>query len=411
MSDLPASALPERHFYRVSELLTGLRHLLEDRVGRVWVLGEVSNLHRAASGHLYFTLKDEGAQIRAAFFRSAARRSPFELEEGIEVLVYADASLYVARGDLQLVVREIEPRGRGALQLAFEQLRRRLEAEGLFDAERKRPLPEFPVCLGVVTSPDGAALRDVISVARRRFPATRLLLSPTRVQGRGAEDEIARALDAVGIRSDVDAILLVRGGGSLEDLWSFNTEAVARAIERCPLPVVSGVGHEVDFTIADWVADARAATPSAAAALALPDRRALREQVRRDWRRLLAAASSQLERASVRLVREREALRALAPSARLVAQRTRLVSTSRAMARGIHAFEQRRRARLAGLAGRLDSLSPLAVLARGYALVHNARGEIVRRAEQTSPGERVSIRVAEAELEARVESVTRRTGT
>ena len=300
-----------RRIYPVAELLSGVAELLEDRVGRVWVAGEISNLHRAASGHCYFTLEDDTGRIRAALFRSAAARVAFELADGLEVLAYADVTLYQARGDLQLVVRQLEPRGRGALQLAFEQLRRRLQAEGLFDADRKQPVPRFPRCVGVVTSATGAAVRDVIQVAGRRCPATPLLIAPTRVQGEGAAEEIAAALDVIARRPEVDVVLLVRGGGSLEDLRAFNTETVARAIARCPLPVVAGVGHETDFSIADWVADMRAPTPSAAAAQVLPDRAVLAAQLRRDHRRLAAAASGQLARLVARVARERDALRGL----------------------------------------------------------------------------------------------------
>jgi len=366
-----------------------------------------SNLHRASSGHTYFTLKDEQGQVRAALFRSAARRVPFDLEEGLEIVVCADVGIYAARGDLQLVVREVELRGQGGLQLAFEQLRQRLEAEGLFDAARKRELPAFPGRVGVVTSPTSAAVRDVIQVARHRFPAIPLLISPTRVQGQGVEEEIATALDVIGHRSDVDAVLLVRGGGTLEDLWCFNTETVARAIERCPVPVVSGVGHETDITIADLVADVRAPTPSAAAALVLPDRRALASELSRHWRRLATSERAQLRRARTTLHREAEALRMLAPWTRLAARRIRLRSASRALTREIRSQLERRRARLAAQAARLESLSPLSVLARGYALVRRSSdGAIVRRAEQLDPGERLQIRLAEARVEARVESVT-----
>ncbi|MFP6605513.1 MAG: exodeoxyribonuclease VII large subunit, partial [Myxococcota bacterium] len=268
-SDLPQDESQERRIFRVGQLLEGLSELLEDQVGRVWVMGEVSNLHEAASGHVYFSLKDDRSQLKAALFRSAARRIPFEIEEGSEIVVYADVSIYAARGDLQLIVRHVEPRGMGALQLAFEQLRRRLEAEGLFDEERKRELPEFPRRVGVVTSATGAAIHDVIEVAGQRFPGTPLLISPTRVQGEGSEVEIVQALSRVTETAgceDVDVILLVRGGGSLEDLMSFNSESVARAIVACPVPVVSGVGHEVDVTISDLAADVRVSTPSAAAA-------------------------------------------------------------------------------------------------------------------------------------------------
>jgi len=233
------------HVYTVAELLLGLRSLLEERVGRVWVVGELSNLHRARSGHLYFTLKDEAGQLRAALFRSAARRLAFEPEDGLEVLVYGELSVYEPRGDLQLIVRQLEPRGLGALQLAFEQLRARLSAEGLFDPDRKRPLPARPSKIGVVTSPTGAAIRDVLEVTGRRYPAASILIAPTRVQGIGAEHEIADAIDRLAAQPDLDLILLVRGGGSLEDLQAFNSEVVARAIARAAVPLVCGVGHEV----------------------------------------------------------------------------------------------------------------------------------------------------------------------
>ncbi len=393
----------ERRVLRVSELLGQLRELLDDRVGRAWVVGEVSNLRRAASGHVYFTLKDEAAQIRAALFRSAAQRLPFELEEGLEVVVYGDVTVYETRGDLQLIVRQMEPRGQGALQLAFEQLRRRLEGEGLFDAARKRALPAIPRRVGVVTSEGAAALRDVIQVTGRRFPSIPLLLSPSRVQGEGAEREIAAALERVCACEDVDVVLLVRGGGSLEDLQPFNTELLARALAAAPLPVVSGVGHEVDVTIADLVADARAPTPSAAAALVVPDRSALGSQLQRDWRRLCIGVDAVLERAAARLARRHDALRVLAPSARIAAHRARLAAGSRGLQRAAGALSARLEARLAELAGRLHELSPLAVLARGYALVRRASdGAIVRRADQLAAGDSLSIRVAEAEIDAAV---------
>jgi len=412
--------------WRVGEVLAGLRGLLEERVGRLWVVGEVSGLHRARSGHVYFTLKDEAGQIRAALFRSASRRLLFEPEDGLEVLVYGEVTVYEPRGELQLVVRQLEPRGQGALQLAFEQLRRRLEAEGLFDPARKRRLPAIPVRLGLVTSPDGAALHDVLEVSGRRFPSVPLLLAPARVQGAGAEQEIAQALAALGAEGGVDLILLVRGGGSLEDLQAFNSEAVARAIAASPVPVLSGVGHEVDVTIADLVADARAPTPSAAAEQALPDRASLRASLRRDWRRLCRAAETGLARERAGLERERDALRALAPAARLAAQRVRFEAALRALARSgaarvdqrarvlalaralLRAAPQRaRRARARWLAAsaRLDSLSPLAVLARGYALVRRVRDDaLLRSARDAVPGEAIAVRLAEGELEA---SVTR----
>lgn len=394
----------ERQVFRVGALLRGLSRLLEDQVGRLWVMGEISNLHRARSGHVYFSLKDDAGQVRAALFRSAARRVPFELEEGSEVIVYADVTIYETRGDLQLIVRQVEPRGQGALQLAVEQLRRRLEQEGLFDDARKRPLPRFPRRLGVVSSPTGAAVRDVIQVAAQRFPGTPILISPTRVQGEGADREIVRALErlvAVRDRPDVDVVLLVRGGGSLEDLMAFNSEAVVRAVVACPVPVVCGVGHEVDVSIADLAADRRAPTPSAAAMLALPERAALEATLARDGRRLVVAARGVLLEARRRLARERDALRVLAPTARLAARRARLETAIRGLLREARAGILARRSRLGAATGRLESLSPLAVLSRGYAMVRRERdGAIVRRAGEAPSGEVLRIRVAEGEIRA-----------
>jgi exodeoxyribonuclease VII large subunit len=387
----------------VSELAAGLRGLLEQRVGRVWVTGEVSNLHCAASGHYYFTLKDGAAQLRAALFRGAARRLVFAPEEGLEVLVLAEPSLYEPRGDLQLLVRHLEPRGRGALQVAFEQLRARLGAEGLFDAEHKRPLPPLPRCVGVVTSARGAAIHDVIEVTGRRFPGLPLLLAPTRVQGEGAEEEIAAALEALQAVPEVEVILLVRGGGSLEDLQPYNAERVARALRASRVPVVSGVGHEVDVTIADLAADLRAPTPSAAAALVVPEREALAARVARGERRLLAAGRRALERLGDRHSRAHEALRAHAPSERLRTRRARLRAAERALTAAGRRAVERGLPRLRAAAGRLDALSPLAVLGRGYAIATRAAdGAIVRRAAEVEPGDALVVRLAEGELDAAV---------
>lgn len=399
----PGRAASPPHVFRVSEVMAGLRGLLADRVGRIWVSGEVSGLRRAASGHLYFTLKDESAQLRAVLFQGLARRLRFDLEDGLDCLVQGDLTVYEPRGDLQLLVQALEPRGQGALQLAFEQLRRRLEAEGLFDAARKRPLPAFPRTLGVVTSARGAALRDVIEVSARRFPAAPLLVAHARVQGEGAEAEIAAALAALDAREEVEVILLVRGGGPPEDLQPFNTEVVARAIAACRTPVVSGIGHEIDVTIADLAADLRAPTPSAAAAAALPDRAAVELRLERDVRRLRAGMARALERARARLGAGRDALRAQAPWARVAARRLRLEAAARALRREAAAAAERGRARLAALAGRLESLSPLGVLGRGYAIARRrSDGAILRRAAEVAAGDTIAVRLADGELDAQV---------
>ncbi len=390
--------------YSVAEVLGGVNRMFQDRIGRLWIVGEIKDLRRPSSGHAYFTLVDEAGQLRAALFRGNARRMAFEPEEGMEVLAYGDLSVYEARGDLQLIVRQLEPRGLGALQQAFEQLRQRLAAEGLFEVARKQPLPARPRRIGVVTSASGAALRDVLEVTRRRCPGTPILIAPTRVQGPGAEDEISAALAAIATR-DVDVVLLVRGGGSLEDLQPFNTEIVARAIAALRVPVISGVGHEVDVSIADLVADERAPTPSAAAEIAAPDDEVLYRELASLWLRLSQATLAHVAEARQRLVHSGDVLRAHAPSARLAAHRERWLAAHRALLRTGPRSVDRLRNRLGALSGRLDSLSPLAVLGRGYGLVRrHSDGAIVRDPADAPAGERLSVRVARAEIEAIVDT-------
>jgi len=392
-----------RQIFAVGDLVAGVRRLLDDSVGRVWVAGEISNLRQPASGHAYFTLKDDDAQLRCALFRGAARRLVFEPEDGMAVLAYGELTVYEPRGDLQLIVRNLEPRGEGALQLAFEQLRARLEREGLFDEGLKRPLPDAPRRVGVVTSATGAALHDVLRVAEGRHGGTPILLAPTRVQGAGAEVEVAAALAAIATRPEVDVVLLVRGGGSLEDLQAFNHEAVARAIRACPVPVVCGVGHEVDVTIADLAADLRAPTPSAAAAAAVPDGERMADELAASTAWLVRAADARIDEAEASLRHWHTALRGLAPSARLALQAERFTTALRGLRRGLAMGLERGEARLSAHAGRLDSLSPLAVLGRGYALVQRADdGAIVRAPGDVGAGDPLRIRLADGEIEADV---------
>jgi exodeoxyribonuclease VII large subunit len=399
-----AAAAPR--VYAVGEVVSGVRRLLEDRVGRLWVAGELRDVKRPRSGHVYFQLADDVGQLRAALFRADARRVAFEPEDGLAVLAYGDLTVYEPRGDLQLVVRALEPRGVGALQVAFEQLRRRLEAEGVFDPARKRRLPALPARIGVVTSPSGAALRDVIEVTGRRLPSVPLLLAPTRVQGPGADREVAAAIDALSGHGGVSVVLLVRGGGSLEDLQAFNSEAVARAIRACRVPVIAGVGHEVDVTIADLAADVRAPTPSAAAELALPDRRALAGELRGSFTALAAAARDRLDTARVRIERLDRAVAARSPQARLALQRERLRASARALVAAARDGSAGHRRRLGESAARLQALSPLAVLGRGYALVRRARDlAIVRAASDVAVGDELAIRVERALIGARIETL------
>ena len=264
--------MPGRAVFTVAELTARIKAELEDSFPAVWVEGEISNLRAPSSGHAYFTLKDDLAQLRCVLFRSRGRRVRFELADGLQVLLFGGLDVYAARGEYQLVVELMEPKGLGALQLAFEQLKRKLDAEGLFDAARKRALPRFPRAIGIVTSPTGAALRDILHVIGRRFAGLRLLVAPVRVQGEGAALDVAQALENLCELKDLDVVIVARGGGSIEDLWAFNDESVARAIVACTVPVISAVGHETDFTIADFAADLRAPTPSAAAALVVREK-------------------------------------------------------------------------------------------------------------------------------------------
>ncbi|MCP3984936.1 MAG: exodeoxyribonuclease VII large subunit [bacterium] len=414
-----------RRVFEVSELAAGIQQLLEQEVGRVWVVGEISDLFRARSGHCYFVLKDRDAQLRAVLFRGHLARIPFDPEDGLEVVAQAELGFYRPRGDVQLIVRNLEPRGVGALQLAFEQLRSQLEAEGLFDDALKRELPGWPTRIAVVTSPAGAALHDVLQVTGRRAPGIPLVVAPTLVQGEGAEFEIQAALEAAARLPDVDLVLLVRGGGSLEDLMAFNTERVARAIRACPVPVVSGVGHEVDLTIADLAADARAPTPSAAAELAVPDTWPWVQRLDREADRLVHAMGAVVDRQRLALAQLAETLQTHAPRTRLAAQRERLRAnrnalvaawrtgrdawngrlheTSGRLGRAAQVANAEHAGQLRELAGRLHALSPLAVLSRGFSIVRRAAdGTIVRRSEDVGSGERLRVQLGEGQLDAEV---------
>lgn len=396
----------ERPVLGVGQLIAGLKGLFEQKVGRVWVVGEISNLHEARSGHSYFTLKDDRGQIRAALFKGNARRVPFALEEGLEVVAEADVTVYAARGDLQLVVQSLAPRGVGALQLAFEQMRKRLAAAGLFDEERKRPIPEYPTRLGLVTSPTSAAIRDVLKVAGRRFPATPILISPTLVQGEEAPEQIARAIGRLARVKDLDVILVVRGGGSLEDLWAFNTEIVAKAIAASPVPIVTGVGHETDTTIADLVSDQRAPTPTAAAMQVLPDRQALSRLLMRDVNRLAAAMGQEIDGHRARVDALSQVLRARSPQARVALARSRQTRAEAASSSAIRRLLDGRRRRFGELAARLDALSPLSVLGRGYALARRSDdGRIVRAASEVEVGDELDLRLADGAIRAAVTSI------
>lgn len=446
-----AEPAARRRVLTVSELTASIRGLIESSFGDVWVEGELSNCRTWNTGHLYFTLKDQQAQLKAVMFRSAQRYLRFKAEDGLHVVARGRLGVYDVKGEYQLVCEHLEPRGLGALQLAFEQLKKKLAAEGLFDRQRKRPLPALPAKIGIVTSLDGAALRDMIKVLRRRHPNAQLVIRPTRVQGEGAADDVARALGAICHVRGVDVVIVGRGGGSAEDLWTFNEERVARAIAACPVPVIAAVGHEVDVTIADFVADLRAPTPSAAAEMVVAAKEEFFGRIDRLTRRLQAAVRAGLERQRT-IVHVLSSRRGLAGwQARLafrgrhaaelthelrhaigleVSRRERVFRTLR---HRLEALDLRRRlaaiggrleaaetrldaaarrrydratGRLGAAAGRLESLSPLGVLARGYAVCWNAdRTAIIRSAGAVAPGDRVLVTLQSGELACDVRSV------
>jgi exodeoxyribonuclease VII large subunit len=408
----------------VSELTRRLQEVLEDRFPAVWVEGEISNFRLYGSGHAYFTLKDADAQVRAVLFRNRGRRIKFEPADGLHVMAFGSIEVYPQRGEYQLVIELLEPKGLGALQLAFEQLKTRLQAEGLFDQARKRELPRFPRKIGLVTSPSGAAIRDMLRVIGRRFGELHIVIAPCRVQGEGAAEEIAQGLRDLNALGGVDVIIVGRGGGSLEDLWAFNEEIVARAIAGSKVPVVSAVGHEVDFTIADFVADLRAPTPSAAAELVVREKQAvvdslsqLRARLERFAARPLRDLERRVDELTARLRREMRgelgranhrvalatrALRASDPVARVANDRHRLESLQSRLITSLTRRCDRARYGLRTAVGRLDSLSPLAVLGRGYSLTRTPTGEVVQSPAQVHVGDAIRVLLHRGSLDARV---------
>ncbi len=387
----------EQQVFSVTTLTQAIKQTLEDGFFTIWVEGEISNLATPRSGHVYFTLKDEAAQLRAVIFKSAARLVRFELENGMQVLLRGSLSVYEARGEYQLIVSRAEPRGAGALQAAFEQLKRRLEAEGLFDPAHKRPIPLLPKKIGVVTSPTGAAIRDILNIVNRRFANAHVLIAPTRVQGAEAPAEIVRAIEMLNRLPDVDALIVGRGGGSLEDLWAFNEESVARAIFASRIPVISAVGHEIDFTIADFVADLRAPTPSAAAELVVRNKADLAQTLAAQHARLKQAMRHLLDRS--RAAAAHAARRVSDPRRRVNELQQRVDDLSQRLARAMRHALERKQAQRDTLIAKLDALSPLAVLAKGYAICRNAATlRPVKRAADANVGDALLVRLLDGEL-------------
>jgi len=438
--------LPERKVYTVSELTTGIRSLLESAFTSVWVQGEISNYRPSHSGHLYFALKDRESQISCVMFKTQSRFLKFRPEDGLEVLVWGRVGVYGARGQYQLILDTMEPRGLGSLMLAYEQLKQKLQAEGLFDPTKKKSLPPFPRCIGLVTSPKGAAIRDMIRIISRRFPPTHILVSPSSVQGDKAPEEIVKALERLETAGDAEVIIIGRGGGSVEDLWAFNDERVVRAVASCAIPIVSAVGHETDFTLTDFAADLRASTPSAAAELVVRDKSDLVDGVRHlnarmknamqnqliqlsrtvsetlkrmpDPRRRVEERRLHLDDLTSRLVRSVEKiLEVRRQEARLLSERLRpeflrnvlqrtldeCVQLSARLQRSMTMTLGQARNSGENLAKRLDSLSPLAVLARGYSITFREKtGTIVTDAGTVRKGDSLRIRLHKGDISCKV---------
>jgi len=442
-----------REIYTVSRLNREARAVLEGHFPLLWLEGEISNLARPRSGHIYFSLKDEFAQVRCAMFRMRAMNLSFSPSDGMQVMARVRVGLYEPRGDFQLVVEHMEEAGDGALRRAFEVLKQRLGQEGLFEEARKRPLPLLPRCIGVVTSPSGAAIRDILTVLRRRFPAIPVVIYPVAVQGEGAANEIAAAIRLAAKRGECDVLIVGRGGGSLEDLWAFNEEVVARAIHDSPLPVVSAVGHEVDFTIADFVADVRAPTPSAAAELLSPDREAWLTRLQRVENRLIQMVQQQLQQRKQQLLwlgkrlkhpgrrlqenaqrldelelRLNQAQRNLSrhrqarletlqarlerhnPVSRLLQLQQMQHELGRRLRQGMQQQLKQLQQRLASQARALETVSPLATLSRGYAIVTAAEtNNVLHRSDEVQIGDTIHARLHRGRLQCRVEEVENET--
>lgn len=449
MSTIQTNSTPQRDIYSVSRLNSEVRAVLDISFPLLWVEGEISNLARPASGHIYFSLKDQYSQVRCAMFRMKRQLLRFEPENGMQVLVRARPNLYEARGDFQLGIEHMEPGGEGLLRQAFEELKQRLDKEGLFDPSHKLPIPGFPRQIGVITSPSGAAIRDVLSVLKRRFPAIPVVIYPVQVQGDAAVTDIIRAVELANHRAECDLVILTRGGGSLEDMQAFNHEQVARAIYRSEIPIISAIGHEIDFTICDFVADMRAPTPSAAAELATPDRRELNERLTGMLRHLTSQMSRRQQTQNQRMQHIRQRLQRLDPSVQLSQRQQRLDELELRIARGMQKNMQQGRQSLANLLTRikgqaprqriallrqqtqglqqrmrtlvssqqkqrgqqlaavirnLNTLSPLATLERGYSITTTPDGRILDDASQVAVGDRVATQLASGKIACLVES-------
>ncbi len=393
MADLPTNLsnpnLTPNHILTVSELNRLAREVLEMSFPLFWISGEVSNFTRAASGHWYFSLKDQTAQVKCVMFKGRNSYVDFMPKEGDHIEARCTVTLYEARGDFQLTVEFVQKAGLGALFEAFEKLKTKLAHEGLFDAAYKQVIPKFPRTIGIVTSPDAAALRDVLTTLKRRNSNVKVIIYPTPVQGKGAAALIAKAIHSANERAEVDTLIICRGGGSMEDLWQFNEEIVARAMDECKIPIISGVGHETDFTICDFVADARAATPTAAAELASQDVTSLKKQIEQIWHRLRRRMDTDLQSHAQTL--DFLARRLILPAQQVELKNTQLWQLKHRMDIAFQGILKLHQQHVLQLKNSLEQLNPHAVLARGYAMVHDEAGKMINSAEQLKMGNAVNI--------------------
>lgn len=410
--DIPTSEVPvklqedkKKKAFTVSELNKKVRLLLESEYSTVWVEGEISNLKRHSSGHIYLTLKDDKSQLSAVFFSRQNQFLKFEIKDGLQVLILGKISLYEARGQYQLYIERMEPKGMGALQLAFLQLKEKLEAEGLFDPQHKKAILQFPKVVGVVTSPTGAAIRDILNVVNRRFCGTAILLNPVQVQGEGAAGQIARAIQEMNALGGIDVLIVGRGGGSLEDLWAFNEEIVARAVYASQIPVISAVGHEIDWTICDMVADLRAPTPSAAAELVVQNRQELERNLLNYQNRMRNAVLGILEEKKSALQALQESYAFKQPMVLIQQFSQRLDEMMRQLQNYWKSCLQQKQQTFQTLAGRLQALSPLAILERGYSLSFSHDGTLLKDARVLKRGDSLITRLAKGKIHSKVERI------
>jgi exodeoxyribonuclease VII large subunit len=396
-------------FFTVSEITRGIKTSLEHRFSNIGVLGEISNVRKPGSGHVYLTLKDKNSQLQAVVFRNTASRIKFELKDGMEVISFGSVTVYEPRGQYQLIINKMEPKGIGALQLAFQQLKEKLEKEGLFDHAHKKTIPFIPQKIGIVTSPTGAAIKDILNIIDRRFANVEILIYPVKVQGEGAAQEIAEAITELNNYSDIDVIITGRGGGSLEDLWAFNEETVARSIYNSRIPVISAVGHEIDITIADLVADKRALTPSEAGELVVPRKDLLIEKIEKFNARLLQALTGKLRLSKEKLVRIANSYAMRQPFDRLNRWQQRLDEFAQRLNLNITHALNTEREKLSGIAGKLESLSPLNVLKRGYTITTRLEdNNSLRCIIDLSKGDKIKTNLSTGSIVSEILSIERR---